>query len=132
MIVEWDPTLETGDPTVDSQHRHLVALFNTLMEAEGRKGDSRRLVEDTLGELSVYVATHFGSEEALMDSADVPADFVEMHKKQHRDLTEHTREFVLSYRRGEVDSIEPLVEFLREWLTGHIDEVDRLLIEHLG
>ena len=37
--IAWNPSMETGDPLVDEQHRGLVRLFNELLAAEER-GDS--------------------------------------------------------------------------------------------
>lgn len=126
--IAWDPALESGDDTVDTQHRELIDMLNRLSAAEDEPG-SVALIPETLEALSAYVSTHFACEHALMEKHRMPQAFIEMHEGEHRSLTGKTRDFVLRYRQGEVDSVLPLVDFLHEWLVEHIQRVDRELVE---
>lgn len=125
----WDPALETGNELVDSQHKYLFSLLNELLAAAAP--DSSASVADVLDRLTLYAATHFGEEERLMESSGFPADSAEAHKREHRDLSQKTRQLVIDYRLGKVPSVIPVAEFLCGWLGHHIEQEDRGLIEHL-
>jgi hemerythrin len=127
--MEWDPALETGERTIDDQHMELMRLFNELDQAERQDGPEE--VRRVLDALIDYTSVHFSMEEDLMRREHYPAEDLESHKAEHRDLTARTREMVLDYRTGQLASVEPLTAFLRDWLTHHIDERDRLLADHL-
>ena len=63
-IFPWDDNFNTGLPTVDEQHRKLVALLNALAGHVAFK--SEELVLDRLfDELADYTVYHFSSEEAI-------------------------------------------------------------------
>jgi hemerythrin-like metal-binding protein len=128
--VVWDESMETGDLLVDSQHQGLVALFNEMVAAD-QHVERATSVSDVLERLTEYVVVHFAAEEAMMASFGYPPDVAEAHKREHRALTERTRELVLSYRAGEIETVIPLVDFLKAWLSGHIEESDRRLVEHV-
>ena len=127
--VAWKPSMETGDPLVDEQHRGLVALFNELLAAE-EQGDSGR-VPGALEQLSEYAVVHFTAEERLMEEHAYPRDAVEAHVAEHQALRSRTRDLVLEYRAGSVTTVVPIVEFMNAWLTEHIDQSDRRLVAHV-
>lgn len=129
--MQWDRSLETGDETVDAQHRELLGMFNDLQEKEVA-GHGRDVMGDTLVRLSDYVATHFAAEEALMRRYGYSAENVEAHVAEHEELSRRTREMVLDYRQGRLASVVPLVEFLSDWLANHIRQVDRQMVDHVS
>jgi hemerythrin len=128
--IEWDETLETGDPDVDEQHRGLVSLFNELVDAEVVAEDPKH-VNHALERLTEYVIVHFTAEEALMHRIGYPADVVGAHVGEHRALTARTREMVIAFRSGAESSVVPLVDFLCEWLVEHVEESDRRFVEFM-
>lgn len=125
--IEWDPSLETGDPVVDLQHRKIHELFNELDGA----ADNGSEVLKTLDYLTQHVVVHFSTEEDLMRRADFPDSLAADHVAEHRELTDGVRQRVLEFHDGSLTSTAPLLEFLREWLTSHVHECDRELIEHV-
>ncbi len=125
----WDPSLETGDPTIDAQHQELFSLVNQLRDASV-EGWAEEGVRDVLVRLSDYVATHFAAEQALMARVRYPVDAVMSHTDEHMKLTQRTTEMAKAYARGEVATVLPLAEFLYEWLGTHIRKTDRALIDH--
>lgn len=127
--VEWDPAMETGDSSVDDQHRGLLGLFNDLVSAE-ESGDEPRVWE-VLQQLSDYVLVHFSAEESLMLQHGYPSELTSAHVGEHRDLTAQTRALVLEYRNAEHASVLPLVEFLQRWLAQHIECSDRCFVDYL-
>lgn len=125
--VEWDPTMETGDATVDDQHRGLIELFNSLLEAETREG--LQGVPAVLERLCEYAIVHFSAEEELMNRVGYPDESVSAHLLEHASLTEQTRDIVLKFRTGQITSATPVVEFLSGWLSQHISKCDRQMVE---
>lgn len=127
--IMWDPALETGDPTVDSQHKELFSLINQL-RAAALEGWAEEGVRDVLDRLTAYVATHFTAEQEFMARIGYPAEKTEAHIEAHRALTERTHEMAEAYARGEATTVLPLAEFLYEWLRSHILRTDKALVDH--
>lgn len=125
----FDPPIQTGDATIDAQHRSLVELFDRLVEAE-IQGHGEERIFPALEHLTDYVLVHFAEEISLMERCGYPAEEAEAHKAEHRTLTDHTRELVLDYRSGALESVGPLVEFLYTWLVEHVGRADVKLTEY--
>jgi hemerythrin len=125
--IEWDQSLETGDPVVDLQHRAIHDIFNRLYDA---KDDSSQIL-GTLDFLTQHVIVHFATEEDLMPREEFPVHLTEVHVAEHRQLTEGVRMRVLEYRQGSLDSTAPILELLHKWLISHVNDCDRVLVEHI-
>jgi hemerythrin len=122
--LDWDVTLETGDPVVDRQHRAICALFNELESA----ADNRDSIVRALDYLTEHVLIHFATEEELMKRVGYPAVRTEEHVAEHHKLTDAVREFVLQFHVGALEHTGPLVAFLRGWITEHVNGWDRELV----
>ncbi len=127
--MRWTPALETGNATVDKEHRELIALIDELELADVGADETR--VPEVLDQLTEYVTVHFQMEEKLMRREEYPADAIEAHLAEHRDFAARTEEFVRAYNDGELDSVEPIVDFLYEWFSHHIVEVDTAMAAHV-
>ena len=124
-IFPWDDNFNTGLPTVDEQHRRLVALLNLLASHVAFKTDIPQL-NRIFDELADYAVYHFETEEAIWKNyfADDTAEIE--HRATHaRFVDEVTR------LRGEVGNrstaqlAEDALAFLARWLASHILESDR-------
>lgn len=126
--IPWDPALETGDATIDAQHKTLFDLVNQLRDAavEGRANEA---VTEVLERLVHYVETHFAEEQRLMARSGYPVDELVAHVAAHTALTAQTADIVEQQRRGELTTILPLTEFLVEWLRTHIRQIDRKFVD---
>ena len=71
MRYEVTPDLVTGNNLIDSEHRHLFAAVNDLMDACSR-GEGRAQIEKTVRFLNDYVAKHFRDEEDLQVRSKYP------------------------------------------------------------
>lgn len=131
MAVTWDPTYETGDPSIDAQHRELLAIVHELEAAEAHLHDSREAIMHALGRILDFSLVHFLAEEELMVQADYPLLAMEEMIEQHRDFTSYGRLRVLEFRTGQLSSVLPLQEFLTEWLIIHEFGLDRLFADFL-
>jgi hemerythrin-like metal-binding protein len=125
--IPWDPRLETGDSIIDRQHRAVHELFNELESAD----DDPAAVLRALDFLTEHVLVHFATEEDLMARAGYPAALAEVHKAQHRQLTDKVRAHVLAFREGQLSSRQSVADALREWLTTHVGESDLHLVEYV-
>ena len=127
-MFDWNPDWDTGNPTIDRQHRRLLQQMERLFMAvaEGRKkGETERALM-LLGE---YVDDHFRNEETLMEETGYPR--LAEHRVIHEDLRSQVQAMVTSF----LDNPEPLpaavIDFLVNWLKNHLGNEDRMLAAHL-
>ena len=120
--VVWDPALETGDATIDEQHRHIFRLAAALAEAVASDDDDAEAVADCVWQLTDYVVEHFADEEEMMASVGYPR--LSIHRDLHAHLTGETLRLATRYFDGEELSVGSLAPFLAGWLRGHILDAD--------
>lgn len=123
--LQWDESMETGDPLVDQQHRDIHALVDYVEAADDRP---ERIME-VLDRLMEHVDCHFMTEEQLMERSGYGGQSAADHIAEHRELTDAARQAVLRFRSGELTSMKPVVAFVREWFAGHVYEHDRTFVE---
>ena len=125
-LIAWNDSMSVGMARVDDQHKKLIAMINELhsamLEAKGT-GVMGRLFED----LAEYTATHFRTEEDLMDSYGYPAADTEYHKREHAMLVDQVGKLKARFAAGELALSLEVMNFLRDWLTGHIMDTDAKL-----
>ena len=86
-FAEWDPSLATGNLTVDAQHRELFAAVNELHDAIHEHNDIE-VLGGILYRLQRYTAVHFRDEEDLM--VEVAYAGHDRHHELHLDLADKT------------------------------------------
>ncbi|MCA0438641.1 MAG: bacteriohemerythrin [Austwickia sp.] len=118
----WGPALEIGIPEVDSQHRKLVGLVNTLDSAV-KRGYSVNILDSILTELMRYTLFHFTFEERLMETHHL--DLLAEHQAEHQRFADTVTAFKVRFDTGRTDIGMPTLAFLRDWLTEHILGSDR-------
>ena len=118
----WISSFATGLEPVDSQHKKLVEMLNTLFEAMNeRKG--AEVVGVILDEMLDYAENHFVAEEALFEKYEV-ADRVQ-HKKEHDLFRAQLDRFQENRRAGRIQLTVEVAVFLKDWLKHHILQSDR-------
>lgn len=126
---DWDPTLETGNETIDDQHRSLFKLAKRLAEAcESCKGGE--IVDDAIYRLTDYVLEHFADEEGLMRDSAYPE--LSSHHVMHELLTGDTLRFTARHFNDDDVAGSELASFVVSWLRIHIEQEDRRLAMHLA
>ena len=120
MLAEWNAKFETGIQEVDLQHQVLFDNVNRLY-ADLNTGRDRQVLDDVFLELVVYVGSHFGTEERLMEESSYPG--LAKHRIEHQRLTEKVKEYRALFEAG-ADLEEEMFEFLLSWLVNHILETD--------
>ncbi len=127
--MEWDSSLETGIPTIDQQHKRLVALVNELHDAM-KSGKGRTIVGDTLKSLAGYTDYHFNTEERAFDSYGYPD--AQAHKAQHSQLIRKVGELMIEYAKGEMTITMDTLQFLTDWVKTHIRQQDKAYVPFLA
>lgn len=94
----WNADLETGNPTIDQEHRELVAVVDQL-KAAAVAGDQRAVVSNALDLFRAHTMQHFPGEEREMDAVRYPG--LAKHAEAHRRLTDLVVELVQKQNNGE-------------------------------
>ena len=121
-IIKWQDIYEVHIEEIDSQHKKLVSLVNTMAGAM-RSGKGKTVIGKVLKELVDYTAYHFETEEKYFLQHDYPE--YEAHKQMHRDLTRRALEMKKTFDQGKPLVTTQVMLFLSEWLNKHIVEEDR-------
>ena len=109
--MSWDPSLDTGHPSIDREHRELLAMlvdFKAIIdEAPGPR------VVTALDTVRRKVADHFAYEERLMDAIGLQGT------RDHRDA--HTS-YLADLQRS-LDQIQKsgINNTLRQWAHGRLN-----------
>ncbi len=121
--IDWDDDLSVGVPSIDDQHKQLIALTNSLFQAilEGR---GFVVLMDILNELAEYAVTHFDYEEKLMKAYGYPEAELKAHICEHDALKEQVAEYIEKCTAHEVALDVKVFNFLRDWTTDHLIETD--------
>jgi len=124
----WDSSFETGIPKVDIQHKHLVDIINSLVDAIGHApADS---LKDIVGKLKDYALYHFQTEEKIMEDA-VYHD-LQAHRAEHAAFVDQILLFDLDIILATEGLAWDMLHFLRGWLTNHILVVDKKFAAEIG
>ncbi len=130
LKVEFDPLLETGNASIDAQHREMFARIDRLLEA-AQDQRSAAEIADLLDFLGHYVVTHFSAEERTMAQAGYPG--LDDHRAEHqefiRDYSALYQEFA---REGPRLALAARVSNrVTAWLREHIYRTDRTMARWL-
>ncbi len=129
MTILWRSQLNTGNQTIDAEHRFLVCLINTV-ELAIRTGEGAEVIGDAVAQLSNYTRDHFDHEERIMVALKYPR--YEQHRAAHAALKARLQELsreVAACAGKELpkESIDKLMALLRAWLIDHIIKEDSLM-----
>ncbi|MBI3992381.1 MAG: hemerythrin family protein [Candidatus Lambdaproteobacteria bacterium] len=125
---EWLDTFSVNVPSVDEDHKVLIALVNEVVTGiQEHRG--RAIMNDALSRLIEYTGYHFDREERVMEQHRFPE--LEAHRAQHNSLIRQVLRFQRLYRANELEPVE-LGEFLIDWLTTHILHEDMKLGLHIA
>jgi len=120
----WSKDLETGNTTVDGQHKDIFSLVNKVLEANTSL-DRKDRTETAMNFLADYAVRHFASEEELMTASMYPQ--YNQHKQQHDDFVKEVIDFMgLYHKEGDTISVsETINNFVITWLKEHIMGSDK-------
>jgi hemerythrin len=128
--MRWEPTLATGVPELDEQHREILAELRVLIHSI-RRGRSRAQVGSTLAVLRAHVAEHFAAEEALMSRVAFPD--LERHRAEHDGFATDLEDLDRDHERhGATPALVLRVsEYVTSLLRKHLFESDHALATFL-
>ncbi len=126
MPITWQPSLSTGVPHVDNEHKELFRQIN-LLEAAMREGKGREKVEEILDFLDDYTRRHFAAEERTMDQVGCPA--AEENRRAHAAFIAKFEELRERVNRSGASSavVIEMSNYLGNWLASHIAQIDAQL-----
>lgn len=128
-ILAWNDSLAFHIQEIDSQHRMLVTLINTLHSAFSM-GKGPGILGRALRDLAGYTQAHFAAEERLMEAHGYPG--LEDHRRIHRAMAARVQACHDEFAHGRGAVTAQLVRFLKDWLTEHIQGADRGYVAHLS
>lgn len=123
----WHKEYECGNPTIDTQHRYLFALGNSLLGAILDK-QSKLDVEMLLDELIAEIARHFITEEALLAQSQHP--MTPEHHESHRKLLARCKELSERFHRDELVAGDLFNFIAVDVVTRHILREDLKFLAH--
>lgn len=129
-IIEWHESYSVGVPSLDEQHKRLVALTNRLFQAiMDETGESA--LGDVLTELADYASYHFTHEEELLQMHGYPETLLAGHRAEHVALTDQVRRYIARYRENPARLDLSVYVFLRDWTAEHMSRSDSKYSEFL-
>lgn len=125
--IAWNDGLALGVPEIDAQHRRLIGIINTFLDAMDQ-GRGEQAVASALAELRDYTEVHFQDEEALMARNGFPG--LEEHRRVHKDLLDKLGDR-LERVLDKGTTAKDVHVLLKSWLVDHFLGRDLDIAEHL-
>ena len=126
--IPWSDALSIGIPSIDAQHRVLLAYLNQLSSAIARGQDAAVLAEVIAG-LEGYTRLHFRHEERLFALHGWEEEAGHVHG--HRHFEQQLAAFRERLATGDAALARDVLRFLIAWLAEHILEDDLAYSAHL-
>lgn len=135
--IKWEKKFELGIPEIDSHHKHLVELCNTLhkdllVHNENIKRDVpwQITLSGVLRELADYTKYHFDFEEKYMQVANF-SGYAE-HKKRHKEFIAKVTDILKTFDKATVKTAFEVANFLRDWILSHVAYEDSLYVSTIS
>ena len=120
MHIKWSDELSLGIERIDSEHRHLINLSNSLISSTQSKNKDE--LTKCFHRLREYTVFHFKNEEQYLEEIGYPE--LEKHKTEHRLLKLEVKEFQHKAYRNESLKPKDVFQFIRHWLIEHVLNMD--------
>jgi hemerythrin len=134
-MLQWTEEFETGEPSIDSQHKLLVGYINQLEGMSRLTNPDRQEAEFLLNLVDFvegYTLVHFRHEEGCMVRHRCPAHAE--NQAAHADFLLFFRQFKLRFESEgcRADLMQQLHDKCAAWVRLHILRIDRQLKPCLG
>lgn len=125
--IDWNDEFKLGLPTIDAEHKELLAVCNQFLDAVQAQAPLRQLA-DILHAMIARARNHFRAEEHMLDRHGYPA--LAAHKAEHDRLLVQAEALKSRYDdAGQEEEMSRLTTetatFLQTWLLDHIRANDR-------
>jgi hemerythrin len=128
-LLKWKPAFSLGIPSVDHEHRELIAMINGIYENLEGQNDPEA-VEMCLGDIHAGISAHFALEERFMREAGYGE--YEAHKDQHEDLLDQISDMIDRFVDDPQAGRRTLQQELTDWFGVHFATFDARLHHELG
>lgn len=123
LRMSWHESYDSGEPTIDQEHRKLFELANALIDAAFRRASNPQGFDEALNKMLAHVAHHFADEEAILAQHHYAR--LEEHAQSHKRLIERALQLRDAALEGGI-TIGELVDFLAdEVVARHMLKTDR-------
>ncbi|MDD2850325.1 MAG: diguanylate cyclase [Desulfuromonadaceae bacterium] len=123
LRLTWNTSYDSGEPTIDNEHRELFLLANVLLEKVLAGNTEPDQFKQAFDNLQVHIVKHFAHEESIL--LEHGYDRVVDHTERHCVLVESAMKLRRQFEESGV-SVGELVEFLvSEVVVGHMLNKDR-------
>ena len=143
MPIAWRDKLSVGNDQIDTDHKYLICLFNSI-ELSLRCENSQQMLPLFVSQLFDYTKEHFSREELLQKKIGF-ADF-EQHHLKHQAILDHLHRINLELKslgnsdnlsKQELDKLtanfdKDLLGLAREWIVDHIVKEDIKMTSYLS
>lgn len=124
-LIEWLDSYRIGIPSVDHEHRELIALINRLHARLSDDAPAEEIV-GFLGEIDSAISAHFALEEREMRA--MRYDQYAEHKAEHERLLDDIGAIAAAFEQGAYDDYaDVLAEHLERWFSEHFRTHDARL-----
>jgi diguanylate cyclase (GGDEF)-like protein/hemerythrin-like metal-binding protein len=120
--IVWEDSYACGQPIIDSQHRKLFTLANSLIGAIS-SGQPTSEATMRLRRLMAHTAQHFHDEEAILARVDFPGHST--HAAEHQRLLEKASRFEAEVGSGMTDLSQFVGFLILDLVQGHILTEDK-------
>jgi len=127
--IHWDKVLATGHVILDTDHEHLVGLFNQLVTSVKERKGKIACVE-LLESIIQHSKVHFALEEKLMAEHKYPKAV--QHTAEHARLIKQAIRYKAKFESDSPGLHISLIHFPEDWLTFHILSEDKELATFLS
>lgn len=128
-LLQWKPAYSLAIPSVDLEHREMIAMINECHRHIEDRTDPET-IDRYLGEIYVGIGAHFALEERLMRRSGY-AEY-QAHKQDHEDLLDQIRDLMDLYVEDNDLGRQQLQEKLSDWFGRHFSTFDARLHDKLG
>lgn len=130
MAFSFTTDLYTGNATIDSQHKELIAAINNLLEACSQ-GKGRQTLNDTANFLYNYTSKHFADEEKLQQASKYP-DYTN-HKQYHENFKKVVQDIVAQLEKDgpTIAMVGKVNTSIGGWFVNHIKVEDAKVAAHI-
>ena len=123
LHLTWRESYASGNEIIDHEHQQLFAQTNALLRTLFNEKPDPALLHEQLNRLLQSVASHFASEEQILEELGYPDR--EAHRLKHLGLLQKAALLRDSTRRRELTPGELIDYVTREIILGHMLKEDR-------
>lgn len=128
MPILWTNALSVNNKEIDSQHKHLVDLFNDY-EQTVADGNDRDVCHEFWDDFMNYAKVHLSFEEDLMRQYKYPLRH--NHEEEHEQLMDAATK-VMDACSTPSNATEHMSQFLQHWLQNHIVASDKVFCNFIN